>query len=141
MITDELRYGFILAVALMFLFVIGNYNSSSQQTLSIFPWLVDLFVFPIILYPAIKAIGSKRHGTSLTVQKGLLIGEVITRWGAFLFAVVAAGYGYFCFGDYGPWLAAFGMAVIITWAMGLLVSLSCALIIVRRLPPGKSPTI
>lgn len=135
--SDQLRYGLVLAIVLTLLFVIGNLVNSSPRTLSVFPWFSDLFAFPVVLYPAIKAIGIKRYGTSLTLRQGLRIGEAISRWAALLFGVFSASYGYFYFGYNGPGFTTFVLTVAVTWLMGVLVSLLCVLVILRRLPPYK----
>ena len=140
MVTDESKHGLLLAAVLIGLFVIGNLTRSVPHTLSVFPWLLNLIAFPLILYPAIRAIGIRRYGTSLTVHQGLWIGEAITRWAALLFGIFDACYSYFYFEHSGLWFIVIGfiMTVLITWLIGLMCSFLCTLIITRRLASGNA---
>lgn len=131
-VSDEAKYASVLAALLMIPFVIGNIINPSQQTLSVFPWLAQLFAFPVVLCPAISAIGIRRHGKSITILQGLLIGETISHWAALLFAVVVAGYTYFHFEHYRPWFIAFLLTAVVTWLTGLVFSLLCIFFIFRR---------
>ena len=141
--TDEFKYSVILFAALIGFFVIGNLISSSPHTLSVFPWLIDFVAFPIVLYPAIRDISIRRFGASLTLYRGLWIGEAITRWAALLFGVFNACYSYFYFerGRLSLMIVIFLMTVLITWLMGLMCSFICILIITKRLPSNRASPV
>ena len=140
MITDESKHGLILAAVLIGLFVIGNLTSSAPHTLSVFPWLINFVAFPLVLYPAIRAIGIRRYGTSITLHQGVWIGEAITRRAALLFGIFNACYSYFYFEHSGLRFMVIGfvMAALLTWLIGLMCSFLCTFIITRRLSSGKA---
>ena len=140
MMTGQLKYSLVLAAVLIGLFVIGNLISSSPHTLGVFPWLINLVAFPIVLYPAIRDISIRHYGASLTIYQGLWIGEAITRWAALLFGVFYACYSYFYFEHGRLWLliAGFIMTVLTTWLIGLMCSFVCTFVITKRLPSDKA---
>lgn len=112
-------YSAVLATFLIVFFSIGNQRGTPTHTLSVFPWLVSVLPFPLVLLPMLwqhwKGVSHVTRGTVVRHN------ERVVRWAAIFFSVFTTLFSYGHFNN--PWLALYmgASTLITTWVIGVLV--------------------
>ena len=124
-----ITYGVLLACLLSITSLMG----SRPNTVKILPWLIGLFYFPVVLYPAIIRIGRSRLGETLTLLEGFRIGLSIS-----VYAAIVFGFSSLILSFYYLSTISFFMLVTAglyaaggTLLLGCLASYLCSVIIVK----------
>jgi len=110
----------LLAAFLILFFVIGNHTRSGR--LSVFPWMVAIVPFPVILTVQLRGAANRIPGTSFCQL--FRVGESTVRFAALIFGTFTWVYAHFYFiAASGEFLAMIPvMTILATWSIGIAFS-------------------
>ena len=126
------KYSLALTLGLIFFFTLGNPMNDTDRTLSVFPYLLSLIPFPLVLYPLLRSQSQKQGDFNVWV--GLRIGESVVRKAVFAFSLYVLVYGYFYFKSSFLSLvtASFLIALVGGWILGVAIAAICAWLVSRK---------
>ncbi|HIM55885.1 MAG TPA: hypothetical protein EYM39_04190 [Candidatus Latescibacteria bacterium] len=138
--SQNTKYAILLAAGLVVFYLIGNKADSSSSTLSLFPGLLALLPFPLVLYTMLRRLA--REDKSFTVRQGIRTGEAVVRRAAVLFSLFNLVYSHFFFDGRSPYpiwfFAVAGIGTLIaTWLVGVVFAALCAWVAARVREGGR----
>lgn len=139
--SRQLLFGFVLAVLLIGLFLLGNPIQIEPAVISAFPSPAAMVPIPVVLF---FALWEKRQREGVfSLQKGMLFAETTIRYASVAFGLFTMAYGLWAFevGSIGMILWSGGVALVLTWLMGMVSAMVLALIFTHLpLKGGRSTT-